>query len=240
MQNYEPTVFQDQLLRGLTHKMNNILSLFHGYLGMIMDDQHLDANTISGLACIQEGASSASALMDRTQALIRPASVLLREVDIREFLTNSMRSLEISNSRGIRLELACEDNPPMGWSDPARLRAILSELVTNAIEASPDNETVRIEAGTEQQGSENSDQSAQQTAHAVISIANKGNAMSPETLKKAFEPFFSTRQKRGAFGLGLPIASGIARQIGASIRFERINNETIFRVSLPENSRNVS
>ena len=34
--------FQDQLVRGLSHRMNNILSLFHGYLGLLMDDQKLD------------------------------------------------------------------------------------------------------------------------------------------------------------------------------------------------------
>jgi hypothetical protein len=28
--------FQDQLMRGLSHRMNNILSLFHGYLGLLM------------------------------------------------------------------------------------------------------------------------------------------------------------------------------------------------------------
>ena len=32
------TEFQDQLVRGLAHRMNNILSLFHGYLGLLMDD----------------------------------------------------------------------------------------------------------------------------------------------------------------------------------------------------------
>ena len=34
--------FQDQLVRGLAHRMNNILSLFHGYLGLLMDEQKLD------------------------------------------------------------------------------------------------------------------------------------------------------------------------------------------------------
>ena len=34
--------FQDQLVRGLAHRMNNILSLFHGYLGLLMDDQKLN------------------------------------------------------------------------------------------------------------------------------------------------------------------------------------------------------
>ncbi len=45
----EQSEFHDHLVRGLTHKMNNILSLFHGYLGMLMEDQKLDRDTMTGL-----------------------------------------------------------------------------------------------------------------------------------------------------------------------------------------------
>ncbi len=33
--------FQDQLVRGLSHRMNNILTLFHGYLGLLLESEHL-------------------------------------------------------------------------------------------------------------------------------------------------------------------------------------------------------
>ena len=41
----EHSEFQDQLVRGLAHRMNNILTLFHGYLGLLMDNQKLDKET---------------------------------------------------------------------------------------------------------------------------------------------------------------------------------------------------
>ena len=38
----EHSEFQDQLVRGLAHRMNNILTLFHGYLGLLLDNKKLD------------------------------------------------------------------------------------------------------------------------------------------------------------------------------------------------------
>src|SRR5215203_2372497 len=78
--------FQDQLVRGLSHRMNNILSLFHGYLSLLVDNEKLDPTTLEGLAKIKLGASQASELMDRTQALVRPTATVLRAIAIGEYL----------------------------------------------------------------------------------------------------------------------------------------------------------
>src|SRR6478752_4020024 len=59
----EHSEFQDQLVRGLAHRMNNILTLFHGYLGLLMDNQKLDKETREGLAKIKEGARAASEIV---------------------------------------------------------------------------------------------------------------------------------------------------------------------------------
>ena len=46
------------LVRGLTHKMNNILSLFHGYLGLLIEDKKLDRETMAGLLRIRDSADA--------------------------------------------------------------------------------------------------------------------------------------------------------------------------------------
>src|SRR5438874_1259487 len=76
----EHSEFQDQLVRGLAHRMNNILTLFHGYLGLLLDNKKLDKPTLDGLAKIQNGARAASDLMDRTHSLVRPSSAVWREL----------------------------------------------------------------------------------------------------------------------------------------------------------------
>src|SRR5688572_32433219 len=78
--------FQDQLVRGLAHRINNILSLFHGYLSRLVENEKLDPLTLEGLAKIKMGASQASELMDRTQALVRPTATVLRSIDLGDYI----------------------------------------------------------------------------------------------------------------------------------------------------------
>src|SRR5687768_1289668 len=86
--------FQDQLMRGLAHRMNNILSLFHGYLGLLMDDKKLDPVTKEGLAKIKDGARAATDLMDRTQALVRPTGAVWRDVNLGDLLRQMRPTFE--------------------------------------------------------------------------------------------------------------------------------------------------
>ena len=81
----EHSEFQDQLVRGLAHRMNNILTLFHGYLGLLLDNKQLDPATVEGLNRIKEGAKAASELMDRTHSLVRPSAVVWREINLGDF-----------------------------------------------------------------------------------------------------------------------------------------------------------
>jgi len=232
MQDIDPLDFQDQLLRGLTHKMNNILSLFHGYLAMITEDQSLDASTLAGLNRIKEGAFSASELMDRVQSLIRPTSIKVREVNLREVLGACQKGFELLASRGVKLSLTCEDNLPPVCADPNRLRTILAEIVSNAVEASPENGLVRIEAKFDT-GAAQYAASVRTSPWALITVRNNANPIAPEAMKRVFEPFFTTRQSRSAFGLGLPVALALAKQLGGSLRFEQNGNESVCSLRLP-------
>lgn len=224
MQEIDPAIYQDQLLRGLTHKMNNILSLFHGYLGMLMEDSKLDAATLAGLERIREGAYSASELMDRSQALIRPANVPLRELNLEEIFNTAQRGLDALATRGIQIQIRYAPNTPKVIGEISRVRTILSEIVSNAVEASPDHSIVRIEVGEDPKPG---------ARGALVSVFNPGAEIPPETVKRVFEPFFTTRQKRSAFGLGLAIAQSLAKQIHSALSLDRVGDETVFRIHLP-------
>src|SRR5258707_15848070 len=108
----EHSEFQDQLVRGLAHRMNNILTLFHGYLGLLMDNQKLDKETREGLAKIKEGARAASELMDRTHSLVRPPAVVWREILLHDFLHMLLPSFESLCGPKTNVILDCPDVLP--------------------------------------------------------------------------------------------------------------------------------
>src|SRR5688572_4148649 len=121
--------FQEQLIRGLSHRMNNILSLFHGYLGLLMEDKKLDAVTREGLAKIKEGARAASDLMERAQSLARPTGAVWRDVNLGDLLRQLRPTLEGYCGPRIKLEIECADDLPTVWADASRIRMAISELV---------------------------------------------------------------------------------------------------------------
>src|SRR5690349_19091055 len=114
--------FQDQLVRGLAHRMNNILSLFHGYLSLLVENENLDPATLEGLAKIKRGAAQASELMDRAQALVRPTTSVVREIDMGDYLRMLRPGFE--QFRGPRTEIALEidDELPLVHGDASRIR----------------------------------------------------------------------------------------------------------------------
>ena len=237
--------FHELLVRGLAHKMNNILSLFHGYLGLLLEDKKLDASTMRGLAQIRQGACEASELMDRTRAFAKPSSTIWRGIDLGEFLRTLMPTLETYAERGVKLSVRCDENLPL-WVDTSRLRTAIVEVVRNACEASPKGGTVELEARLEMQRSTKNRASAHKEKHGrvggasnaqqpiawvALNISNSGEAIAPELAKKIFQPFFTTKPK--AFGLGLCVALGFVQQIGGVIRFQSKEGRTTFRLLLP-------
>jgi CheY-like chemotaxis protein len=67
-----------------------------------------------------------------------------------------------------------------------------------------------------------------------ISITDTGVGMSEETLSRAFEPFFSTKERSKGTGLGLAMVYGFAKQSGGSVQmFSELNKGTSIDIFLP-------
>lgn len=73
-----------------------------------------------------------------------------------------------------------------------------------------------------------------ENGHEVIVISDTGEGMSPDTLQRIFDPFFSTKEVGQGTGLGLFIVYGIVEKHGGTIRVESMPNQgTTFYIKLP-------
>jgi signal transduction histidine kinase len=219
--------FQDQLVRGLAHRMNNILSLFHGYLSLLVENETLDPATIEGLAKIKLGASQASELMDRTQALVRPTATVLREIDVGEYLRMLRSGFEQFRGPRTEIELDIAEDLPTVHGDAARVRTAMVELVKNACEATfASGGTVRVQVRSE--ATPNS-----RTKWLVVSVIDDGPGIPAEIQERIFIPFFSTKKKQNAAGLGLTVAQSFAQQHQGSVMVESERGKTVAELRLP-------
>jgi signal transduction histidine kinase len=102
----------------------------------------------------------------------------------------------------------------------------LSNLLTNALTHGAGNSPVRVEALNE---------------HGVftLSVKNRGTPISAETRSRLFQPYSRTPRKEGnaGLGLGLYIASEIARSHNGTLSVESHDDETAFLFKMPSSNQ---
>lgn len=214
------------LVRGLAHKMNNILTLFHGYLGLLMDNKQLDAETQAGLRKIKEGAKSASDLVERTHTLVRPPGSAPREIDVAEMARSMKLIFSTMAPEGCICEVRTADQCPRVAGDAGRIKTAMMELLKNAFDAAGPKGTVSLKVGPVDGANGEPDQ------WLSIIVEDTGAGVPAEMTEKIFQPFFTTK-KKNATGLGLNLAKTFIEQHGGRLSHARTEGITRFEIRLP-------
>ncbi|MEJ2033033.1 MAG: HAMP domain-containing sensor histidine kinase [Deltaproteobacteria bacterium] len=164
---------------------------------------------------------------ERLETMVRDMLYFARPVELRKTATDLndlvREIIEVSEdaarSHGVTLEMEADAEIFPVQVDKDRFQQVLLNLVTNAIEASPSGEKVRVRTARHDNG-------------VVIEVADHGPGMSAEDRQLAFSAFYST--KKEGTGLGLPIVKKIVEAHDG--RLELLKNEPTgmnFRVILP-------
>lgn len=112
--------------------------------------------------------------------------------------------------------------------DPAQIKQVLINLVQNAAESIGRDGTITLRARAERRQLASGTQST-----VVLEVADTGKGMTPETQKRLFDPFYTTKQN--GTGLGLSIALRIVEKHGGVIEYQtQPRRGSVFGVILPE------
>jgi CheY-like chemotaxis protein len=115
----------------------------------------------------------------------------------------------------------------------SQLQNCLFNLAINARDAMPSGGVIKlvvsnaaVEAATEA--------GLPAGEYTCFAVADEGQGMTPETLERALEPFFTTKPLGKGTGLGLPMVQGFARQSGGDLRIKTAPGEgTTMTIWLP-------
>jgi signal transduction histidine kinase len=227
--------FQDQLVRGLSHRMNNILSLFHGYLGLLMDEKKMNPVMREGLTRIRDGAREATDLMERINAIGRPASATTRAMEPAALFRQLAPAIERLRTPDVELVVECPENLPVIHVDVSRMKLAITELVRNACEAAKTRVTVRVSAdkGAEQPELFPGAESVRDGDWLKIEVSDDGSGIRVSDAARIYEPFFSTKKASHAAGLGLAVAMGCTQQFGGTLQHRSGKGGTTFAMLLP-------
>lgn len=133
-----------------------------------------------------------------------------------EFLHPEIDRLHITITRDYQMDGKIQS------ADPALLHQAFLNILLNAIQAMPEGGILNVSVGSgpNGQGSE-------------IHVQDSGDGIEPDTLKKVFNPFYTTKEKGS--GLGLPIVKSIIESHRGTIRIDSSPGEgTSVIIQLPD------
>lgn len=147
----------------------------------------------------------------------------LKLCDLAANIESTLRFLRpLQQSHGVEFETDFAAMPELLCS-PGTLNQAVSNIVSNAVQASQPGQKVKIVTRQEQEW-------------IVIEVIDRGCGIPVEYLGKVFDPFFTTKPVGSGTGLGLSIAHQVVAGQGGRIEVEsQPGSGTVFRILLPGN-----
>jgi len=208
-----------QLTGGVAHDFNNLLTVVIGSLEMMRRDAR-NARVLrladSALHAASRGAELTQQLLSfsRRQALkpvVADLAALLAEME-----------MLLRQAGGGAAEVTI-DTPDVLWPceiDPAQFQSAILNLVVNARDAMPTGGSVAIEVRNVEPTELSPGLDLAPGAYVAIAVRDTGGGMAPETMARAFEPFYTTKDIGKGSGLGLSMVYGFAKQSGGGVGLE--------------------
>lgn len=136
----------------------------------------------------------------------------------------------VAKERGISLRLRVDVEHTVLVADVDQLRQVLLNLVSNALDASPENGEVLLHFFEADPPAEILAQRPVQRV-AVLEIIDDGEGVPTDQIERLFVPFFTT--KSDGTGLGLAIAEKLIRAHQGHLRYLRREGRTVLRAVIP-------
>ncbi len=226
-----------QLTGGVAHDFNNLLQIVSGNLDLLRqklpaDVSHLQRYVDRALA----GADRATTLTQRLLAFSRRQPLAPKPLDINRLLPGMSELLHRTLGETIEVEAVLA---PRLWTveaDPNQLENAIINLAINARDAMPDGGKLTIETQNTHLDQSYTAQNPEVATgqYAVICISDTGIGMDSETVAKAVEPFFTTKEVGRGTGLGLSMVYGFVKQSGGHIKiYSEPGEGTTVKMYLP-------
>jgi nitrogen fixation/metabolism regulation signal transduction histidine kinase len=178
-------------------------------------DQAMLARSV---ATIVAQVQSMKALVNEFRDYARLPASRLEPIDLNA-LVHEVLGLYGQAQEGGRLYADLDSGLPQIVGDSTQLRQVIHNLVQNALDAVADRADGRVRVATEVARNEQGDVRAVR-----LQVIDNGPGFADKVLKRAFEPYVTTKSK--GTGLGLAVVKKIADEHGARVRIANLSAPT--------------
>jgi signal transduction histidine kinase len=206
-----------QLTGGVAHDFNNLLMAILGSLDVLRDNFLNNPKLLKLIDGAIEGAERGAALTQRMLAFARRQELRPEIADLAELVGGTIEMLRRSVGPTIKVTTELQPDLAPVRIDPNQLELALLNLAVNARDAMPDGGDLKIMAHAERVAAGGAP-GVDPGDYIVIQVGDTGCGMDEATLKRAAEPFFTTKDMGRGTGLGLSMVDGLAGQSGGAMR----------------------
>ncbi len=211
---------------GLAHDFNNLLGAMQStldFLSSLPDEQRLGTPEVrESLRDMSTAARRAAELTQRVLGFARRRPAEMNRMDLAELADEVVRLCRRTFPRSIRIYLRAERGLCV-QGDRAQLHQVLMNLCLNARDAIQSEGSLRItarRASPKERSRLLTCPDAPDGSGAALIVEDDGVGMDEETLRHAFDPFFSTKPGHVGSGLGLASAYQTIKHHGGEVLIE--------------------
>jgi len=225
-----------RLAGGVAHDFNNLLTIIMGRAVIGLTQVSVEHPVHQALESIKAAGDRAAALTQQLLAFSRKQTIQPRVVDVNGVLVGLGSMLQRLVGEDIQFQIVQDESLWPVLADPGQLEQVIFNLTVNGRDAMPHGGRLTLETSNILRGNPavNLPNSASGSAYVMLTVADTGVGMDPETQARIFEPFFTTKELNRGTGLGLSTVHGIVSQHGGVVLVDSIVGQgTTFRILLP-------
>jgi signal transduction histidine kinase len=218
-----------RLAAGVAHEINNPLAIINEKAGLIKDmftykeEYTKDPKLHTTVDSILSSVERCGRITKRLLRFARHMDVSIQTINLKEIIHEVLGFLgKEAEYRSINVSVDVPEDIPEFECDRGKLQQIFLNLMNNALAAMGDG------------GHLDAKVTRKDADHVSVTISDNGCGIPESDIEHVFEPFFSTKTKKGGTGLGLSITYGLVHEIEGRIDVQsKIDEGTSFTVTLP-------
>ena len=221
-----------ELAASIAHEIRNPLGAISNSVCMLKRDLALDGDDQKLFEMVAEETDRLNNIITNFLTFAHPAEYHFVRSDILAIINETLLLLEQDERFNERIKIikVYENNIPKVYLDQNWIRKVFWNLLVNSIDAMPRGGKIYIHVRRP---------NVPNNEEIEIVVADTGEGIPPEIMKKIFEPFFTTKKTKGT-GLGLPIVHRIVDNHGGVINVKSERNKgTSFTIRLPIKNKQV-
>jgi two-component system phosphate regulon sensor histidine kinase PhoR len=220
-----------ELIVNASHELRTPVASISAHVeSLLKPGREMDEETRKYLGVVAAETDRLGSLVDDVLVLARADAdelrLSVRPVDVAAVIDQVCETLAplARRERNLSLVHSSAEGLPRAMADRDRLAQVLTNLVRNAVNNTPEGGIISVEG-------------ARAGDRVVITVSDTGNGMEPADLKRIFDRFYRTDQSRardtGGTGLGLAIVQDLVTAMGGSIEADSVAGRgSVFRVLL--------